>query len=1041
VEFLGDFHTHSRFSRATSRDLSLPDLHGWAQRKGITVVGTGDFVHPEWMAEMREMLIPAGEGLFRLRDDVAALAEEDVPPSVRNPVRFLLTGEIANIYKQDGKTRKIHSVVFSPGLECADRIHAALARVGNLKSDGRPILGISAKDLLEVVLEAGDGAFVVPAHIWTPWFSLLGHRSGFDSVEACYQDLTRHIFAVETGLSADPPMCRRLSILDGLTLISNSDAHSGRKLGREANVFDTDLDFPSIRQAWESGDREKFKGTLEFYPEEGKYHFDGHRKCNLRMNPAETLECGGVCPVCGNPVTIGVMSRVEELADREGGSPKGEDPYQMIVPLVEIIGEVMEVNSGAKRVRIQYEALLERCGPELEILRSVPLEDIERASTPMVAEAIRRMREGEMSIAAGYDGEFGTIRIFAPGERARLAGQGTLFVVPEMENEQRNPDPPRKSRSGRSLAGKDDGEPAFQAPAICLNDAQQAAVDSPAGPLLILAGPGTGKTRTLTHRIAHRVISGEVPPEAVLAVTFTNRAAREMRERLAAQLSGTGILGKLTVTTFHALGLKVLREETREAGLKPGFRIMDLEERDDMIKHAFGKKVTKSSLVRARKKLEVEAGLSSTNRAEVSVLRKRYEAAKREENVVDFDDLVQRPLELFHRCPETACRWRSRYRFISIDEYQDLNPAQYELLTFLVPPGGDITVIGDPEQAIYGFRGADPDFFLHFEKDHAGARVVRLTRNYRSTEQIISAATQVIARSPIRWETRLWSGIEGDRRISMREESSPKGEAAAVVREIERLVGGTSEFSLDSDRIDVAEAGRGYGFSDIAVLYRLSALRQPLEKALNASGMPYQVAGHEAALDQPGIRKAVEKLRSLKPKPGVAVAEQVEHTVSNKNLADCLAAFALPFGDDMDGFLDQITLGSGVDLYDPRAERITLMTLHASKGIEFPVVFIVGCEEGILPFSGLPASGDHKGAAPELLCDLEEERRLFYVGMTRAKSCLYLSRALKRTLFGKTTPGRPSRFLKDIDETLKQVEKSRTSAGARRKQADQKTLF
>jgi len=1039
VEFLGDFHLHSRFSRATSRQLSLPHLHGWAQRKGIHVIGTGDLTHPDWCAEMREVLVPAGDGVFEIRPDLRAAAEAEVPAAALRPVRFLLTGEISNIYKQEDKTRKIHTVVFAPDFETVDRINAALDRVGNLKSDGRPILGITARDLLEIVLEAGHGAFVVPAHIWTPWFSLLGSRSGFDSVEACFGDLTRHVFAVETGLSADPPMCRRLSILDGLALVSNSDAHSGGKLGREANVFDTEPDFPSIRRAWETNDRTRFKGTIEFFPEEGKYHYDGHRKCEVRLNPAETRAYGGVCPVCGKPLTCGVMSRVEELADREADAASApRDSYETIVPLTEVLAEVLEVNPGAKKVRTLYDTMLHRLGPEIEILRNIPLLDIERASTSLVAEAIRRMREGDLRIEAGYDGEFGTIRIFSPGERARLAGQGALFAVPEMHEFQPSSSPapglprPTAPLEGAAAASLLDpaGDPAPDPSASSdLNEAQRTAVEAPAGPLIILAGPGTGKTRTLTQRIAHRIRSGELAPDSVLAVTFTNRAAEEMRERVASMELDAAAVNALTVCTFHALGLRILRAEGAAAGLDPGFRVVDGEERDSLLRRALEGRHDEPGLARARQAIDAE-GAQPPSLGEDSALRVRFEACKRRANVVDYDDLIRVPLALFMRDPSLADRWRARYRFLCIDEYQDLNPAQYALVRCLASADGDITVIGDPDQAIYGFRGASPSFFLEFENDFRDARVVRLTRNYRSTEQIVSAASQVIARSPVRWETRLRSGRAGAMRIAIRGARTPQAEAEAVVEEIERLVGGTSEFSLDSGRVDAVQAGRGLSFADIAILFRLQALRRPLEEALGRSGMPFQAVGHEAALDDAAIREAAAALRSMPPRNDATVAEHITSVVEDRRLRDGLVAFARPFATDLASFLDHLALCRSVDLHDPRAERISLLTLHASKGMEFPVVFMAGIEEDVLPFAGPPAPAD-----------LEEERRLLYVGMTRARSRLYLSYATRRTVFGRKTCGRPSRFLDDIEEALKELDAPASLARSRRRPPEQKSLF
>ena len=1054
MEFLGDFHLHSRFSRATSRDLSLPYLHGWAQRKGIAVVGTGDFTHPGWMAEMHELLVPAGEGVYRLRDEQLAEAERDVPPGSRVPVRFVLTGEISSIYKQDGKTRKVHSVVFAPDMETAERINARLMQVGNLGSDGRPILGISARNLLEIVLEAGHGAFVVPAHIWTPWFSLLGSRSGFDSVDACYGDLTQHIFAVETGLSADPPMCRRLSILDGLTLISNSDAHSGIKLGREANRFDTDLDFPSIRTAWEDPDSGGFLGTIEFFPEEGKYHFDGHRKCGVRFDPEETRAHEGLCPVCGKPVTLGVLSRVEELADREveAGDAR-RDTYEMLVPLGEVLGEVMEVGSGSKRVQTLFHSMLSRLGPELEILRTVPPADIERASTSLVAEAIRRVRERELFIEAGYDGEFGTVRIFSPGERSRLAGQGTLFAMPDAvltregggaarPGAARAPDPSLPDEPADPF-GSGLRPPATPTDHVGLNEAQRSAVEAPAGPVLILAGPGTGKTRTLTHRIVHRIQQGEVSPDAVLAVTFTNRAAEEMRERLRRLLPDASVCRRLTVVTLHALGLMILRADPAGADLEPGFRVLDEEQREELIAASLPAGSSARDRKAARAILDAEATLSTSQPAAPDGdfrLRRRYEALKKSQNVVDFDDLIQRPLRMFVERPDTVLPWQQRFRFVAVDEYQDLNPAQYALLRQLLPRDNDLTAIGDPDQAIYGFRGASPSFFLQFERDFPGAEVIRMTRSYRSTESIISAASQVIARSPVRWETRLWSGLAGPERITIRSAPTPRAEAEAVVADIERFMGGVSEFSMASGRVPEAAAGRGYGFADLAILYRMNALRGPLEEALDRAGLPYQVAGHDAILSEAEWTKAVSILRNLPRRPGVRVAEVVAETIPERRLAEGLAAFARPFGDDLDAFLDQIVLGRGVDLHDPAAERISLLTLHASKGLEFPVVFIVGCEESVLPFPGVSSGRDADGPGEPETMDLEEERRLFYVGMTRARTWLVLSHAQKRTLFGRKTPGKPSPFLADIAERLKAVPATRRLR-RRRGQPEQNTLF
>lgn len=418
MEFIADFHVHSRFSRATAKNLDLENLYIAAQLKGITVVGTGDFTHPGWFAEIKEKLIPSEPGLFKLKDDVSKWCDQQVPKSCRGKVRFMLVSEISNIYKKNKKTRKNHNLVFIPNLEIAERFNARLGRIGNINSDGRPILGLDARDLLEILLDVSETSFLIPAHIWTPWFSLFGSKSGFDSIGECFEDLTSHVFAVETGLSSDPAMNWRVSGLDELTLISNSDAHSPLKMGREANLFNTTLSFSAIKEAMKTGDPEQFLGTIEFYPEEGKYYLDGHRKCNVRLWPKNTKRIKGICPVCQKPLTLGVMYRVEELADRpKGEKPKRTHPFYSLIPLVEILSEVLRVGPASKKVKNNYMALLEKLGPELTILRALKIETIERADVPLLGEALKRMRQNKIKLLPGYDGEFGKINIFDPQEK------------------------------------------------------------------------------------------------------------------------------------------------------------------------------------------------------------------------------------------------------------------------------------------------------------------------------------------------------------------------------------------------------------------------------------------------------------------------------------------------------------------------------------------------------------------------------------------------------------------------------------------------
>ncbi len=410
--------------------MSPEGLWKWAQLKGISVIGTGDFTHPEWLNELKEKLKPTVEGLYTLKSPYRA---DDVPLSCASEVYFMLQAEISSIYKKNGKTRKVHSIVLAPNFKVAESVNKKLSKIGNIASDGRPILGLDAKKLLEIVLEASPEAMLIPAHAWTPHFSVFGAVSGFDSLGECFEELTPHISAIETGLSSDPPMNRKLSALDGITLVSNSDAHSLQKLGREANIIDTEISYPGIIEAIRT--RKGFEGTIEFFPEEGKYHLDGHRNCGVRLAPEETIHYGYTCPVCRRQLTVGVMHRVDKLADRK--KPRKEN-FKSIIPLAELIAETLGRGVNTKGVQSVYLKLLEALGPEFGILLDVPVKDIERAGGEKLAGAVSKMRKGDIYISPGFDGEYGKVKIFGeePEKTKKIsskkkkkgcAPQGNLF--------------------------------------------------------------------------------------------------------------------------------------------------------------------------------------------------------------------------------------------------------------------------------------------------------------------------------------------------------------------------------------------------------------------------------------------------------------------------------------------------------------------------------------------------------------------------------------------------------------------------------------
>ena len=408
MKTIADLHIHSRFSMATSKEGTPENLDFWARKKGISLIGTGDFTHPVWREELKERLVSEGNGLYRLRDEYVKEESRKFPGE---GTRFVVSGEISSIYKKNGKTRKVHNVILLPSLEAADAMAQRLEKIGNIHSDGRPILGLDSHDLLEMMLDVCPEGILIPAHIWTPHFSVLGAKSGFDSVEECFEELTPYVHALETGLSSDPAMNWRISKLDRYQLVSNSDAHSPSKLGREANLLDIDCSYEGLYRAIQTG--EGLEGTVEFFPEEGKYHFDGHRKCGVSLSPVEAERLGGICPVCGKKLTMGVDHRVEQLADRaEGFVKKDGKKYESLVPLPEVISACMGYSTASKKVQGCFEQMIQTLGTEFDILRNVPSEDIKSCAGERIAEGIENVRNGKVKRIPGYDGEYGKIRLF-----------------------------------------------------------------------------------------------------------------------------------------------------------------------------------------------------------------------------------------------------------------------------------------------------------------------------------------------------------------------------------------------------------------------------------------------------------------------------------------------------------------------------------------------------------------------------------------------------------------------------------------------------
>ena len=411
MRFIADFHVHSKYSRATSKEMDVESMAKWASLKGVNLLGTGDFTHPFYFAELKQKLRPLGNGLFTLKKEYHKNASQA-------DIHFMLTTEVSNMFQQSGGSRRIHTLIFAPDFEVVEKINNELSELGKLSSDGRPIFGFPAKELVEIITDVSDECFLAPAHAWTPWFSVFGANSGFDSIEECFEEQSKHISCIETGLSSDPQMNWRLSSLDKICLISNSDAHSPSRIGREANVFDCEMNYKEIIKTIKTKNKEKFLFTIEFFPEEGKYHFDGHRNCGILFSPAESKKNKNICPVCGRKLTIGVMHRVETLADRpEGFVPENAIPYKHLIPLMEIIAGALNQGVETKGVENEYLRLVSTYGSEFRILLDLPLGELEKSTPPKILEGIKRVREENVNITPGFDGVYGKIQIFGEKEK------------------------------------------------------------------------------------------------------------------------------------------------------------------------------------------------------------------------------------------------------------------------------------------------------------------------------------------------------------------------------------------------------------------------------------------------------------------------------------------------------------------------------------------------------------------------------------------------------------------------------------------------
>jgi uncharacterized protein (TIGR00375 family) len=1032
---------------ATSKQAVPEYLEYWAKLKGVDVLATGDCIHPKWLDELKEKLTPNENGFLSLKPEFKLNKLNPqifLPKKLDNPIDFILTTEISNIYKKNGKTRKVHNLCVLPSFESAEKFQKRLEKIGNIKSDGRPILGLDSKILLELLLETDDKAYLIPAHIWTPWFSVLGSNSGFDSIEECFEDLTKYIFALETGLSSDPPMNWSCSFLDDFRLVSNSDAHSPEKIGREANIFDCEKSYDNVYKALKYDDG--FVGTIEFFPQEGKYHFDGHRKCNICFDPLETITHKGICPVCNKPLVRGVSYRVAELSDRSNINDlknlKNKKKFYSITSLPDVISEITGKSPKSLVSSKEYFKTLEKIGSDFNTLLFADLKKIEKHNF-VLAEAIKRLRSGHVKIQNGYDGEFGRITVFETDEIHDLKN-AKLFPSedePQPENNHNN----RKSTKNKKFDVRKFKKELFEnrenftnntslTKYIDLTESQKIAVDQKLGPCMVIAGPGTGKTRVLVERIAMLVRCG-IDETNILAITFSNKASDEIKDRLSQKIIAFSIAEN--ILTFHKLGLKILSENLALTGRIKDFFIIDDDDKEELLskilddKRLVKKYIKNISLF--KQGLEI-FDTFDTNAPNISEILKKYDTELQKMNAFDLDDLIYLAVHILSTNDKVRDKYKKQYKYILIDEYQDINSKQYDLIKLLLPKNNpNLFVIGDPDQSIYGFRGSDRRFITKIQEDYPSIKKIKLKKSYRCPDTVLKLAGQALHK------TEFLEGLESGIKTEILECDTDEREAFFIASKIDEMMGGTKGLSLQKH----TQYQDIHSFSDFAILCRTTKIFDAIVKKLQSHSIPFQVIGQKPFYKLSPIKELIKKLKNiyfkteddfeistmiLASKNLRAIFESMldftkleEH--KNENLRDIIKKFlnfVEIYGYDYSKFFQDISLNTSVDDFDIKQEAVSVMTIHSAKGLEFQTVFVPACEDGIIPFEIFGKKTKE---------EIEEEERLFFVAITRTKKYLFLSHCQKRFFETRLLKLEKSEILNRFESSLLKQSKITTRAG------------
>lgn len=1009
MKLITDFHIHSHYSLATSSQLTPIYLDYWARIKGLNIIATGDFTHPKWISELQKYLIQSEDGLYTLKSDFKI---QNIIQKSQTP-HFILSAEISNIYKRDGKVRKVHNVVLAPSFDTVIKIQKYLEKNNfNISSDGRPIIGLDSEKLLEALLEIDTNIIFIPAHIWTPWFSALGSKSGFDSIEQCYGNLSKYIYAVETGLSSDQPLNWLCSSLDKYCLLSNSDAHSPEKLGRNANIFNTEISYLAIKNALENQNSTGFVGTIDMYPQEGKYHYDGHRKCNNVMNPTQTMQNKGICHICGSPLTLGVAHRIAELADRDNPLDRPiRKEFHYIIPLKEILAEIYQLKPESTKIDKIYIENIKKLGNELDILLNLDIETIKNHSGEFIATAIDRLRNNNVRIEEGYDGEYGKIRLFDDNEVKSFQNKSFIFENTAKKEDRKllNFDVStfRQLKLTTKICSEDKKSQKNK------TDEQNAAINTNTKHSIVVSGPGTGKTFVLTHRITYLINYQKINPKNILAITFSNKAQKELKSRLF-ELLGNEISSQLSINTFHSLGLQILQQSTNQK-----FILISENEKNEILADLG---INKNEINIISKTISnYKNTLKQFDDIAQSSIFNKYQNILQQNNCIDFDDLIYKTSTIL----EKQKNYTLNFDFILIDEFQDINQTQYNFIKLLCNQNTSIFAIGDPNQSIYSFRGSDNTIIEQFRKEF-DAQVFYLTKSYRCPNTILSFANNIIG------SKEKLKGTEKGTKITVLQQTTEKSEAEFIARTISNKIGGTNFFAIDTNVANGNEDKDISSLSDFAILVRTKNLIAPIAKALNDHKIPFTFADTNSVFTSEPFCFINSILKyTINPqnkffydvfvaqtqgkylyKDDLLLTENVQiiwDLFYKKNFSDFQNYFEkyleLTKNKTAIEFLNEIEQMTGQDDIINETEKVKILTMHASKGLEFNCVFIPAFEDNIIPYTIFKKD-----------VDILEEQRLLYVAITRSKKFLYLSFCKSRNLNNLHNNFKPSRFFEMINK-------------------------